>query len=72
MDVQHRIRIKKREMERFSLSFRAFLILLLYFLSTCGNPIYMPYSIRGYSSDSLARYPSSWKLKPLMPDRPSS
>ncbi len=72
MDAQHRIGIKKREMERFSLSFRAFLICFYTFLSTCGEPIYMPYSIRGYSSDSLARYPSSWKLKPLMPERPSS
>ena len=68
MDAQHRIRIKKREMERFSLSFRAFLFLLFVRLRKPN----MPYSIRGYSSDSLARYPSSWKLKPLMPARPSS
>ena len=40
MDAQHRIGIKKREMERFSLSFRAFLILLLCFYVRSRKPIY--------------------------------
>lgn len=67
MEAQHRIRIKKREMERIFPQHSRLFLLLCPLAQTN-----MPYSIKGYSSDSLARYPSSWKLKPLMPDKPSS